>query len=161
MNREAMTTRGLAWLDAIVQDMRYAVRGLRRSPGVSVTALATLALGIGVNATVFTVTNAVLFRGFPHVDPNNRLLYLGTTKNGSGAGVSYPDFEDWRAQAKSFHGMAVVSNGGLRLILSDRSGAPETCDGTQLSANSFQVLGRKPILGRGFAPSDEVPGASS
>ena len=155
-----MTTRGRAWLDGIVQDMRYAVRGLRRSPGVSVTAIATLALGIGVNATVFTVTNAVLFRGFPHVDPNNRLLYLGTAKNGSGGAVSYPDFEDWRAQAKSFTEMAVVSNGGLRLILSDRSGAPETCDGTQLSANSFQVLGQKPILGRDFALSDEVPGAS-
>src|SRR5579864_1072880 len=146
---------------SLLGDVRFGFRTLAKNPGFTAVAVTILALGIGVNATVFTVTNAVLFKGFPHVDPDNRLLYLGTTKNGSGAGVSYPDFEDWRAQAKSFDGMAVVSNGGLRLILSDRSGAPETCDGTQLSANSFQVLGRKPILGRGFAPSDEVPGASS
>ncbi len=143
------------WLDGIAQDMRFALRGLRRSPGFTFTAIATLAIGIGVNAAVFTVTNAVLFRGFPHVDPNNRILYIGTK-----AGVSYPDFEDWRAQAKSFNGMAVVSNGGLRLILGDQSGVPETCDGTQLSANSFQVLGQKPILGRDFAAPDEIPGAS-
>jgi putative ABC transport system permease protein len=145
-----------SWLDGIIQNTRYAARGLRRSPGFTLTAIATLAIGIGVNAAVFTVTNAVLFKGFPHVDPSNRILYIGTR-----AGVSYPDFEDWRAQAKSFRALAVVANGGLRLILNDRSGVPETCDGTQLSANSFQVLGQRPILGRDFEASDETPGASA
>jgi putative ABC transport system permease protein len=93
------------------------------------------------------------------VDPNNRILYVGTLKDGHGFGVSYPDFESWRDQAKSFHGMAVVSNGGLRFILNDQGGVPETCDGTELSAGSFRVLGQKPILGRDFLPSDEAPGA--
>jgi len=145
-----------AAIETTLQDIRYAFRSLRKSPGFTAVAVATLAIGIGVNAAVFTVTNAVLFRGFPHVDPDNRILYIGTNH-----GVSYPDFEDWRAQAKSFRGMAVVANGGLRLILSDRSVAPETYDGTQLSANSFQVLGQKPILGRDFVSSDEAPGASA
>ena len=145
------------WLDGVDQDIRFALRGLRRSPGFTSTAIATLAIGIGVNAAVFTVTNAVLSRGFPHVDPNNHILYI----NKSGCcDISYPDFEDWRTQAKSFSGMAVVASGGLRLILGDQSGIPQTCDGTQLSANSFQVLGQKPIIGRDFAASDETPGAS-
>jgi hypothetical protein len=144
----------------LLGDVRFSFRSLIKNPGFTTVAITILALGIGVNAAVFTVTNAVLFKGFPHVDPDNRLLYIGSPKKGSGSSISYPDFEDWRAQAKSFHGMAVVANGGLRLILSDPSGVAETCDGTQLSANSFQVLGQKPILGRDFAASDETPGAS-
>src|ERR1700733_113558 len=140
----------MSWLG----DVRLSFRSLINAPGFTAVAIATLAVGIGINAAVFTVTNAVLFRGFPHVDPDNRILYIGT--NG---GVSYPDFEDWSAQATSFRGMAVVANGGLRLILNDPGGVPETCDGTQLSAASFRVLGQQPILGRDFALSDETPGA--
>jgi putative ABC transport system permease protein len=147
---------GLPWLDGIIQDIRFALRAGQRSPGFTFTAVATLAVGIGVNTAVFTITNAVLFRGFPHVDPNNRILYISTR-----SGVSYSDFEDWQAQARSFRGMAVVSDGGLRLIFNDQNGTPEACDGTQLSANSFQVLVQKPIIGRDFAPSDETPGASA
>ena len=79
-----------------------------------------LALGIGVNATVFTVTNAVLFKGFPLVDRNDRLLYVS---NG-GCCVSYPDFEDIRAQAKSFEGMAIVH--GIAKILGDGRGFRRT-----------------------------------
>lgn len=109
----------------LLGDIRFRFRMLSRA-----RAFATLAVGIGINTAVFTVTNAVLFRGFPHVDPNNRILYIGTLKEGRGFGVSYPDFQDWRAQAKSSDRMAVVSNGGLRLILNDQSGHAETCDGT-------------------------------
>src|SRR3989442_11128265 len=130
------------WLDSLAQDVRYACRGMRRSPGFTMVAVMTLALGIAVNATVFTVTNAMLFKGFPYVDPNNRLLYIDSRK-GTACCVSFPDFEDWRAQAKSFEGMALVSNGGLRMRLRDGSGVQETSDGTQLSANTFQVLGHR------------------
>src|SRR5215469_17100768 len=129
----------------LLGDVRFSFRSLIKNPGFTAVAIVTLAIGIGINYAVFTVTNAVLFRGFPHVDPNNRILYIGTRR-----GVSYPDFEDWRAQAKSFRGMAVVANGGLRLILNDESGTPETCDGTELSADSFWVLGQRPIVGRNF-----------
>src|SRR5262245_27757561 len=146
------------WLDSLTEDVRYACRGMRGSPGFTMVAVMTLALGIGVNATVFTVTNAVLFKGFPRVDPDNRILYIDSRK-GTACCVSFPDFEDWRAQAKSFEGMALVSNGGLRMQLRDGSGVPETYDVTQLSANAFHVLDHKPILGRDFASSDEAPGA--
>jgi predicted permease len=143
----------------LLDDVRFSFRTMIKNPGFAVMAVTMLALGIGMNTAVFTVTNAVLFKGFPHVDPDNRILYIGTLKEGRGYGVSYPDFEDWRTQAKCFRGMAVVSNGGLRLILNDQNSVPETCDGTLLSTDSLQVLGQKPILGRDFAPSDAKPGA--
>jgi putative ABC transport system permease protein len=143
------------WIDEVVWDARYALRHFREHPGFTAVALTTLALGIGINGAVFTLTSGVLFSGFPHVDPANRIVYL------SSQGVSYPDFQDWRAQARSFDGMiALVLNGGNRTRLSDQRGSLETYDATQLSANAFEVLGQKPILGRDFAPSDEIPGAA-
>jgi predicted permease len=134
--------------------MRFSVRGLRRSPGFTITAIATLAIGIGVNAAVFTVTKAALFAGFPMVQQNDRILYL----SGNGCCVSYPDFEDWRAQSKSYTGMAIVH--GVLRILSDQGGFPESYDTTEVSADTFQVVGQRPIMGRDFTPSDEMPGAS-
>ena len=140
-------------MNSVVQDMRFAVRGLRRSPGFTITAIATLALGIGINAAVFTVTKAALFTGFPMVPNNDRILYI----SGNGCCVSYPDFEDWRAQAKSFTGMAIVH--GVRRVFSDPNGFPESYDTTEVSADTFRVVGQRPIMGRDFTVSDEIPGA--
>lgn len=148
-----------AWgLDSIVQDVRYAVRGLRRSPVFTATAVTTLALGIGLNATAFTITNAVLFKKFSLVHENDRILYLASRGPGHGPFVSYPDFEDWRAQSASFDGMGAVN--AVRVTFSDQRGAPETYRGTQVSANTFRLLGVRPVLGRDFTPADEVPGAA-
>ena len=149
-------SRGLPWLDGIVHDVRYAVRALRRSPGVTLTAVATLAIGIGINAAVFTVTNATLFKGFSYIDRHDRILYMTSVE---GCCVSYPDFLDWRAQAKSFEGMAIVH--GVQIIFSDQSGFPEYYYATEVSADTFRLLGQKPTLGRDFAPPDETPGAAS
>jgi len=140
----------MSWL----ADIRLSFRTLRKNPGFTAVAVATLALGIGVNATVFTVTNAVLFKGFPLVDRNGRLLYVS---NG-GCCVSYPDFEDIRAQSKSFEGMAIVH--GVGKILGDRSGFAEHIDVTEVSADTFKLVGQRPIMGRNFAPSDAIPGAA-
>jgi predicted permease len=139
--------------------MRYAVRALRRSPGFTLTAIATLAIGIGVNAAVFTVTNAVLFKGFRLVERNDRILYIDTREHGRGCCVSYPDFEDWRAQATSFADIGTVAD--LRITLSDNSGFPESYTASLVTANAFRLLGVRPILGRDFAPSDETPGAAA
>src|SRR5258708_3501872 len=105
--------RGLPGLESFFRDLGYAIRGMRRNPGFSAVGIATLAVSIGVNAAVFTLTNTVLFQGFPLVERNDRILYI----SGSG-GVSWPDFEDWRAQAKSFTGMAVAAD--LAISVSDR-----------------------------------------
>lgn len=146
-------------LDAVVQDLRVTCRGMRRSPAFTTVAVLTLALGIGINAAVFTVTSAVLFKGFRLVDRNDRILYIGTQKNGRGCCASYPDFLDWRAQATSFSDMGAVAD--LQITLSDGTESnAEHYDATQITTNGFQVLGQRPILGRTFASTDAQPGAA-
>ena len=83
--------------------MRHGFRSLVKSPGLTCVALTALALGIGANATVFTLTNAVLFKGYPF-DKADRIMYLSTrnVRNSQFAGVSYPDMRDWRGQVQSF-----------------------------------------------------------
>ncbi|HEV3333241.1 MAG TPA: ABC transporter permease [Bryobacteraceae bacterium] len=139
---------------SFLRDVRLSSRTLAKNPGFTAVAVAMLALGIGVNATVFTVTNAVLFKGFRLVSRNDRLAYISN----DGCCVSYPDFEDYRAQAKSFAGMAIVH--GVSEALADKSGFPERYEATEVSADTFRLVGQRPILGRDFTPSDETPGAS-
>src|SRR5580658_7407770 len=140
---------------SLLSDVRLSFRTLRKNPGFTAVAIATLAVGIGVNATVFTVTNAVLFKGFPLVDRNDRLLYI--TPKDSNCCVSYPDFLDYRAQARSFQGMAIVH--GTSRILDDEGGFAERLDANENSADTFKVAGQRPLLGRDFTSSDEMPGA--
>lgn len=142
----------MKWFDGIVPDVWSAARGLRRSPAFALTLIATLGLGIGVNAAVFTVASSVLFKAFPLVRDNDRLLYVTTNKGA----VYYPDFEDWRASAKSFDGMALV-RGVFKTVGGE--GAPESVFTIEATANTFQVLGVKPVLGRDFVASDQQPGA--
>jgi hypothetical protein len=146
------------FLASIVQDVVYAVRTLRKNAAFTAVTVTILALGIGVNAAVFTVTNAVLFKGFRLIDRNDRILYIHSERNGQYSGVSYPDFEDWRAQAKSFDGMGTVAD--LRIIVKNRSGFPERYTATRITTNAFRLLGQQPILGRDFASSDAIPGAA-
>jgi putative ABC transport system permease protein len=153
---------GWRWVDEMLWDVRYALRVFRQNPGFTAAAVAMLALGIGVNATVFTLSNTILFKGFPYIDRNDRILYIHTSVPGRpevpDGYSSYADVQDWRAQAKSFGGLAFVT--GSRMSLSDGRGFPENCSGSQVSANTFQLLGQRPVLGRDFAPSDETPGAA-
>lgn len=146
-------------LDSVGQDVRYAVRTLRRSPGFTLTAVTTLAVGLGLNAAVFTVTSAVLFRGFRGIEANDRIVYIGTQKDGRGCCVSYPDFQDWRAQTQSFDDLGAVAD--LRITLSDTEGLTESYSATRVSANTFELLGQRPVLGRDFLAADERPGAAA
>lgn len=142
------------WSDGVIQDARYALKGLGRSLGFTVTAVTTLAVGIGVNAAVFAVTNAVLFAGFPLVRENDRLLYI-TTGN-PGCCVSFPDYQDWRAQTKSFEDIAVV-RGELTTFSAGSAASEEVHLTHEVSANTFSLLGVKPVLGRDFVPADMQP----
>jgi putative ABC transport system permease protein len=144
----------MAWFE----DVRYGARTLAKNYGFTIVAAVTLALGIGANATVFTLSNAMLFKGFPF-DQNDRILYMlnrNATRARDFAGVSYPEFRDWR-KATSLEGMAAVN--GMRISLSDQSGLPEGFWGTQISSNGFKLIGQKPVAGRDFTPADEAAGA--
>jgi putative ABC transport system permease protein len=145
-------------LDSLARDIRFALRGMRRSPAFTAIAVTTLAVGIGVNAAVFTVTNAALFKGFRSVARNDRILYIGTQNHGRGCCVSYPDFLDWRAEARSFEGLGAVAD--LQIVVTDEGRAPEHYDATEITANAFALLGQAPLVGRDFTSTDEAPGAA-
>jgi len=155
VKEEYRESRTFAAVETLLRDVRYAMRTLGQNPGFTAVAVMTLALGIGVNTAVYTVTNAVLFKGFSYIDRNDRILYMTSSE---GCCVSYADFEDWRAEAKSFQGMAIVH--GVQVTLSDKGGFPQYRYATEVSADTFRLVGREPILGRDFAKSDEMPGAA-
>jgi putative ABC transport system permease protein len=144
----------------VLQDLRFALRLLAKERWFSAVAIVTLALGIGVNATVFTLVNAVLIRGLPFKDSQNLYMLAWQAKRqGQGSGrtnLSYPELKEWREQTKAFTGMGAWS--GSNMNLSDDRGLPEQARGAFLTANSFSVLGQQPLLGRDFGPADERRG---
>jgi predicted permease len=144
---------------SLLQDLRFAIRLLIKDRWFTAVAVIALALGIGVNATVFTFVNAVLIRGLPFDDPD-RILALGVRDaRGRDRGASYPDFEDWRASARTFSGLAAFS--GQTMNVSDEGRAPERFQGPYLSVNAFKLIGQRPLLGRDFLPEDDRPGAAA
>lgn len=155
VKEECRDARGLQALDSLFQDVRYALRGMKRAPGFTAVAITMLAVGIGVNTTVFTVTNSVLFGGFPLVERNDRVVYI---TSGTGCCVSWADYQDWKSQARSFQDMALVH--GIPVVLGDREGFRESRDATLVTPNTFRLTGQRPSLGRDFTPTDEEPGAS-
>jgi predicted permease len=143
----------------LFQDVRFAVRLLIKDKWFTAVAVIALALGIGVNATVFTFVNAVLIRGLPFNDPD-RILVVGTRDGRArDRGVSYQDFVDWRAATRTFSGLAAYS--GQTMNVSDEGRTPERYQGPYQSANSFTLIGQKPLLGRDFLPEDDRPGAAA
>lgn len=150
-------SRGLAWLDGVLFDLRMALRTLRRDRGYTTTALVMLTAALALNATVFTVMDAMLFRGFPLVSRNDRIAYVQERCGGAICGLSYADFEVWRAEARSFESLSFL---GTRLIaLRDGDGRFADLSARIVSANTFRMLGVAPLLGRDFADEDEAEGA--
>jgi putative ABC transport system permease protein len=150
-------TRSLIPLETLLQDVKYAWRALIRSPRVSGTTIATLTICIGLNAAIFTVATAVLFRGFRTVAENQRILYIGTQRNGTGCCVSYPDFEDWRRRVQSMTDLGAVAD--LRVAFSEGAGIAESYTATLITTNTFRLLGQSPLYGRDFDAEDAAVGA--
>jgi putative ABC transport system permease protein len=151
-------SRGLPWLEGVFYDLRIALRGLWRNRAFSLTAIVTLALAIGLNVTVFAVMNTMLFRGFPLVQRNDRLVYIQEQYPSGTGNITYLDFEDWRAQAHSFEGMAFV--GEKNISLSYGEGRSLDASAFTVSTNLFGLLRVKPTLGRDFVPADEASGTA-
>ena len=135
-------------------DLRDAARGLTRAPRFAAGAVLVLALGIGINVAVFTVADAALFRGFRGLADQERLVYLTT---GRDCCVSLQDVLDWRSATYSFEGIGAVAD--LRVAFDDGIAA-ETATATEVTANTFALLGARPAFGRDFSPDDDQPGAT-
>ncbi|HEX8290915.1 MAG TPA: ABC transporter permease [Pyrinomonadaceae bacterium] len=145
-------------MKTLLQDVRYAVRTLLKSPGFALVAVVALALGIGANTAIFSVVKAVLLSPLPYPGPE-RLVWVREINPGADIldePASAPNYNDWRTQARSFEGMAAFSN--TAMTLTDAAGEPERLPAVAASANFFEVVGVAPALGRGFLPEEETTG---
>jgi putative ABC transport system permease protein len=142
----------------LLQDLRFAVRQLRKSPGFALTTILTLALGIGATTGIFSLVNAVLLRPLPFPQPDQLVSLLHENRD-SGVvtpiGLSYPDFFDWRAQNHSFTAMASYRD--EQFVLTN-AGDAQSLQGQTVSSEFFRVLGIHPALGRDFLSADEKAG---
>jgi putative ABC transport system permease protein len=156
---ECRDARGLALIDSFRQDVSYALRALRKSPGFSAVAILSLALGIGANTTIFTFVNAVLLRPLPYPG-SDRLVVLREQPRGSAATVNvHPqNFLEWRARARSFEALALTQAPPLNVIGS--TGAEQVAR-LQTTAELFRVFGVAPVLGRAFTDEDTRAGADT
>ncbi len=151
-----------AWMwplaESLCADAKFAVRQLAKNYGFATTAILTLALGIGATTAIFSLVNAVLLRSLPFPEPD-RLMWL-SRQDHSVPGVvpeslNYADYFDWRAQNRTFSGIATYYGGGITLQL---NGESRRLDVQTVSSNLFQVLNVAPMLGRDFGWEDEKRG---
>ena len=133
-------------IEAFAEDARYAIRGLAKQRGFALVALASLALGIGLNSAMFSVVNAVLLRPLPVRDPA-QLARIYTTSDIPESTFSVPDLRDLQRQAPAF---SAVAGHSLMFANVSRDGASQLLLGEVVTANYFDVLGVRPALGRGF-----------
>ena len=150
---------GLPFLDTLLQDLRFALRMLRKSPGFTSVALLTLALGIGANTAIFSAINAVLLRPLPF--PNaHRLVFVWATDSQRGITEdvsSYPNFEDWKAQSKTLDRLAAFTTRSATLSNGEEA---ELVPAVQGTPGIFELLGVSPELGRTFREEESEPGSS-
>lgn len=146
-------------MKAAFQDILYGVRLLRKNPGLTVIAILTLTIGIGVNSAVFSVANTVMFFPFPHVDPD-RAVFVSATNPERGvdeSSISLADYLDWQDRATSFDGLAAEDSVPFNITGGE---VPVRVVGLVATTNIFEVIGVQPDRGRGFVPEDSIPGAN-
>ena len=155
--RERRAQRRLS-LDALSQNIRYAVRRLLQKPGFTATAVLSLAIGIGANTAIFSIVNAILLRDVPLKEPSRLVnIYLATPAYPH-APFSYPDYDDVVAGSSEIFEGVLASN--IIIGQTERDGAVETIIGEVVSGNYFQLLGVEPHVGRLLLPEDDIaPGA--
>ena len=144
-------------MNTLWQDLRYGARMLFKHPGFTIVAVFALALGIGANTAIFSVVNGVLLRPLPYEEPDRLVRLSEDSPQVPEMSISYPNFLDWRAQNKSFKGLAAMQFKNYNLM---GAGEPERLQGRNVSATFFDVLGVRPIIGRSFLAEEDQPGAN-
>ena len=140
----------------LLRDLVFAARMLRKRPGFTTVAMVTLALGIGATTTIFTLINGILLTPLPYEDPDELVvMHEALPEQGMVLMVSYPNFLDWREQGTAFDGMAAMNN--LEVSLTGQ-GDPVQLAALRISASTFDVLGVRPIVGRGFLEEEDRVG---
>lgn len=141
--------------ETVAQDLRYALRQLRKNPGFAVTAIVILALGMGVSVAIFGFVDAALLQPLPYTAPNRLMAVDENSAMFPRSNISRADYEDWKRMNRSFSALEVYTGTGY--LLRTPSGA-EPVPAARVSDGFFRTLGVKPMLGRGFLPGEDRPG---
>jgi macrolide transport system ATP-binding/permease protein len=144
-------------IDDLLQDLRFALRQLRRAPGFTVTAALMLAFGIGASMAIFAFVDAALLKPLPYRDPNRLVAVTERVKLFPRSNLSYPDYLDWKKMNSVFSSFDIYTGGGY--MLGTPSGA-EPVTGARVSDGFFRTLGVKPMLGRDFYTDEDLPGVA-
>lgn len=144
-------------METLLQDVRFGLRMLVKSPGFTMVAVLTLALGIGANTAIFSVIDSVLLRGLPYPNARRVLFVWKTMSNGTPNAFSTPAFLEWREQGELTGHMGAFSAAGKNLASKD---VPERIAGGRLNYDLLQLLGVQPIRGRWFSQPEDTPGAA-
>jgi predicted permease len=155
VKEECQEARGVHLAETLLQDIRYGLRTLRRSPGFAFAALVTLACGIGANTAIFSLVYGVLLRPLPYTDPARLVVLNETTPRVGLVSVSYPNFLDWRAQSHSFTTLSAVTQVAFNLAGVSQ---PENISGDAVSPGFLSMMGVRPIVGRDFTADEEKAG---
>ena len=140
-----------------MNDLRFAIRQLRKSPGFTFVAVLTLALGIGANTAIFSVINAVLLRPLPYPDAERIVTMSESTPSQPEISVSWQNFLDWKTESTVFESLAVGRRESFNL--SDVAGrGPERVSGFVVTAPFFKVVGLNPQIGRAFSEEEDKTG---
>jgi MacB-like periplasmic core domain len=145
-------------MQSLWRDLRYAVRQLRKSPGFTVTAVLTLALGVGATTAIFSTVYGLMLKSLPFRDAN-RIIALSATHPQVKGGVeaTYPDYEDWRAQQTTLAQVAAYSTLNPDTVSLVMEGHSEQVHRVLASGNFFSLLGVSPLIGRTFNEQDDSP----
>ncbi len=155
--------RGVSFIDSLRQDFRYALRGLRRSPGFALLCIGIMAVGIGANTAVFSVVNAVLLKPLPYREPRrivtlSNVLKTATALNALAKQISVPDFQDWHDQSTVFDAMAYY---GTRRVSVTVATSAEYARLTRMTREFLRVFDVQPVVGRSFTADEEKEGAGA
>ncbi|MGA8145670.1 MAG: ABC transporter permease [Candidatus Acidiferrales bacterium] len=145
------------WLETLMSDARYGVRMMARSPGFTIVAILTLALGIGANTAIFSVVNGVLLNPLPFPQPDQLVTLSESKPNFATGSISYLNFRDWQRSSHTFSSMAISREISFSLT---GAGEAEQLKAELLSSDYFSLLGVKPVIGRMFAPGEDEVGAA-
>src|SRR5262245_58863974 len=154
--RSHTAKRSPMFLEAIWQDVRYAVRSYAKAPTFTIIMLTTLALGIGASTAIFSMVDGIVLRPLPFPEPERLVWINEVNPKGGVMSVSWPDFLDWRSRVRSLDGLAAGRTSFFTLTGRDQA---RRIDGRRVTANFFDVLGVRPAAGRGFVDADDRVGA--
>jgi len=148
---------GWGFLDRLMQDLRFGVRMIAKSPVFAAVAILTLALGIGANTALFSVVNGVLLNPLPYPEPEQLVTLAESKPNFDSGSISFPNFRDWRKDNRTFSMMGISRSYSYSLT---GRGEPEQVDAEFISSDYLVLLGVKPVIGRLFAEGEDEIGAS-